>query len=91
MLMGTPELPHPDSPHRQLESFRGRSILAINAGCDEVVPVAPTRALIEQLDPREASMRVIPGVGHLVPERDWWLLWGRVLEWLDTSRRSSVS
>lgn len=82
-LLGSPELPHPDSPHRKLDAFVGRSILAIQAEHDEIVPVGPTRALVEQLDPQLAVLRIMPGVGHLMPEPDWWMLWGRVLEWLD--------
>ncbi|MEO0601932.1 MAG: hypothetical protein AAF211_10890 [Myxococcota bacterium] len=87
MVLGTPELPHPDSPHGNIEALRGRSILAINAECDEIVPLAPTRDLIARLDPQDASMRVIAGAPHLMSERDWWLVWGRVLEWLEHVRQ----
>jgi pimeloyl-ACP methyl ester carboxylesterase len=85
MLLGTPELPHPDSPHLRAHAFLGRSILAIHAEHDEVVPVGPTADLIAQLDPRLAALRIVPGSPHTVPEADWWVMWGRVLEWLDTS------
>ncbi len=83
VLLGTPELPHEHSPHHRAHAFLGRSILAIHAEHDEVVGVGPTRAVIDQLDPRLAQLRVVPGVPHAVPEPDWWIVWGRVLEWLD--------
>lgn len=83
LVLGTPELPCTDSPHRSVDALRGRPLLAINAEHDEVVPLAPTRDLIEQLNPNDAAMRVVPGAGHMVPEQDWWLLWGRVLEFFD--------
>lgn len=85
LLLGSPELPHLDSPHLRPHLFRDRAILAIQAEHDEFVPLAPTRALIDSLDPTEAALRLVPGSPHAVPEADWWVAWGRALEWLDRS------
>jgi alpha-beta hydrolase superfamily lysophospholipase len=82
-LLGSPHTDHPDSAHLNLHALHGRAILAINAQEDEVVPLGPTGHVMRQLDPSRAAMRLIAGARHEVPEVDWWLAWGRALEWLD--------
>lgn len=84
LLLGSPELPHHESPHWQAPMLIDRAILAINAEHDEHVPLGPTREVIARLDPRLAALRLIPGAGHAIPEADWWVAWGRVLEFFDT-------
>lgn len=82
-ILGTPEIdglgPIP------ADALRGRALRAISAEHDEVIPLAPTRALIERLRARgeNAELTIVPGSPHAVPEPQWWRLWGRVLRFLE--------
>lgn len=83
-LLGSPEVD--GAPTVALPTLSDRAILAINAGADEVVPLGPTREAIATLQAHEPGRHQVVellGAMHAVPERDWWLAWGRVLGWLD--------
>jgi uncharacterized protein len=86
-LLGSPEWPHPDSPHVHLDAFRRTALLSIVAERDVNVPPAATRRLHERLDevdPASESHRcvVLPNAVHLMNGNDWHMTMTLTLSWL---------
>lgn len=86
-ILGSPEWPHGDSPHRRLDGFRRTALLSITAENDENVPPAAARALHQRLaenDPGSTRHRAVelPGAVHLMGEEDWNRTMKETLRWL---------
>lgn len=85
-ILGSPELV--GEPKLGAGSLVDRAILAINAEHDEVVPLAPTLAFVEEMrrEGARAEVSVIPRSPHAVPELHWWRVWGQTLAWLEAGK-----
>jgi uncharacterized protein len=72
-ILGSPEWPHGDSPHRHLDGLRRTALLSVTAECDENVPPAAARELHRRLAEAEpGSFRhryvELAGAVHLMGE-----------------------
>jgi uncharacterized protein len=86
-ILGSPEWPHPDSPHAELDAFCATALLSITAERDENVPPGPARALHARLDracPGRHRYLELPGAVHLMNAADWHVTMAATLAWLDT-------
>jgi len=82
-ILGSPEWPRPDSPHRQLDAFSRVALLSVTAENDENVPPGPARALHRRLGESERARYVeLPGAVHLMGEDDWERTMEEMLRWL---------
>jgi hypothetical protein len=86
-ILGSPEWPHGDSPHRHLDGFRRTALLSITAERDENVPPAAARELHRRLaeaHPGSPLHRYVelPGAVHLMGEDDWNRTMDETLRWL---------
>lgn len=86
-ILGSPEWPEGDSPHRHLDGFRRTALLSVTAQRDENVPPAAARELHRRLgeaDPGSPPHRYVelPGAVHLMGEEDWNQAMGEALRWL---------
>jgi dienelactone hydrolase len=87
-LVGSPEWPHPDSPHRRLNRFFPAALLSITGEKDVNVPPASARAFYRALEPhyRGAPERLryleIPGAPHLMSAEDWGTAMREAVDWL---------
>ncbi len=59
-------------------------VLCIQAGHDEAVDGRPTYRFIDRLRERgeDASLEVLEGSTHTVPEAQWWGAWDSTLRWM---------
>jgi dienelactone hydrolase len=93
-LLGSPEWPHPDSPHHQADRFFPTALLSITGGKDVNVPPESARAFHSTLEPyyRAAPERLryleIPGAPHMMSEEDWGIAMREAVGWLLASTRS---
>ena len=85
-LLGSPEWPHPLSPHREIDALARVALLSIVAERDENVPPTPARRLHEELERRHphATQRFVelPDAEHLMGEADWSSAMDELLGWL---------
>ncbi|MCB9674507.1 MAG: hypothetical protein H6737_05280 [Alphaproteobacteria bacterium] len=77
-ILGSPVMPGRSAPDPS--KWHGCRVLAQNAEHDAVVPIEPTRHVVDGID---GELHVIPGSPHTVPELQWWEVWGRALSWFD--------
>jgi hypothetical protein len=90
-ILGSPrwKMAAPDSPHLHPEAFYPLAILSQCAGEDRNVRPHDARDFHAVLASRYGAaperQRFIefPGVGHFMPQADWDVLWGNVLDWFD--------
>lgn len=85
-ILGSPEWPVGDSPHRHPTALAATALLSITAGRDENVPPAAARRLhaeLARLHP-EATARYVelPGAAHLMGEADWDRAMAETVGWL---------
>lgn len=83
-ILGSPELPVGDSPHRRPHDFAPRPLLAINCEYDQSVPPEPARRFVQALRPRYADAGAVeyveyPKWGHLLSEQHFADTWARTL------------
>lgn len=86
-ILGAPEWPHPDSPHRDLDALRRPALLSITAERDENVPPDDARRLHRRLaedhpDPDRARYVELPGAVHLMSAEDWETTMNETIRWL---------
>jgi dienelactone hydrolase len=91
-ILGSPEWPHGDSPHRRLDGFRRTALLSVTAERDENVPPAPARELHRRLskaDPGSPLHRYVElsGAVHLMGEEHWNQAMGKTVRWLSLHLR----
>lgn len=87
-ILGSPEWPEGDSPHRHLDAFRRIALLSITAEHDENVPPAPARELHRRLGESDRTRYVeLPGAVHLMSAEDWERTMDETLRWLSTHNR----
>lgn len=91
-ILGSPEWPVGESPHRHLEAFRRVALLSITAELDENVPPGPARELHRRLaegHPRPELARYVelPGAVHLMGAADWDTTMAETLRWLAAHNR----
>ena len=89
-ILGSPEWPEGDSPHRHLDALRRVALLSITAEHDENVPPAAARELHRRLREGERARYVeLPGAVHLMNEADWERTMAETLGWLERHLRAS--
>ncbi|HEX8362539.1 MAG TPA: alpha/beta fold hydrolase [Longimicrobium sp.] len=89
-ILGSPEWPEGDSPHRHLDAFRRTALLSITAEHDENVPPGPARALHRRLgESVRAHYLELPGAVHLMCAEDWERTMDETLRWLALHNRIS--
>jgi uncharacterized protein len=85
-LLGSPEWPHPASPHQRLDAFARVALLSVTAECDANVPPAAARALHRRLaaaHPAAVQRSLeLPGGVHLMSAAHWDITMDATLEWL---------
>jgi dienelactone hydrolase len=85
-ILGSPEWPEGDSPHRHLDGFRRTALLSITAERDENVPPAAARELHRRLaaaHPYPVHRYVeLAGAVHLMSEQHWNEAMDETLRWL---------
>lgn len=85
-ILGSPEWPEGDSPHRHLNGFRHTALLSITAERDKNVPPAAARELHRRLAMThpEASQKYVElaGAVHLMSEEHWKQAMDETLRWL---------
>jgi len=86
-ILGSPDWPHGDSPHRHLDEFRRTALLSITAERDENVPPDAARELhrrLAEVDPGSPLHRYVelPGAVHLMSEEHWNRAMDETLRWL---------
>ena len=86
-ILGSPEWPHGDSPHRHLDEFRSTALLSITAERDENVPPAGARELHRRLAEADPGSPLhcyveLPGAVHLMSEEHWNRTMDETLRWL---------
>ena len=91
-ILGSPEWPVGDSPHRHPEAFHAVALLSITAERDENVPPGPARELHRRLaedHPRPELARYVelPGAVHLMGAGDWDTTMRETLAWLTAHLR----
>lgn len=89
-LLGSPEWPHPESPHLHPDRFFPTALLSVTGGADESVPPGPARAfhhVLEEESYRDAPERLrymeIEGAPHLMHPADWARAIRSVVGWLE--------
>jgi dienelactone hydrolase len=85
-ILGSPEWPEGDSPHRHLDGFRHAALLSITAERDENVPPAAARELHRRLaasdpEPVHRYLELADAV-HLMSEEHWTRAMDETLRWL---------
>ncbi|HEY0020163.1 MAG TPA: alpha/beta fold hydrolase [Longimicrobium sp.] len=90
-ILGSPEWPEGDSPHRHLDGFRHTALLSITAERDENVPPAAARELHRRLAetaPGSIHRYVeLSGAVHLMGEEHWNQAMEETVRWLDLHLR----
>lgn len=87
-ILGSPEWPEGDSPHRHLDAFRRIALLSITAEHDENVPPGPARELHRRLGESDRTRYVeLPGAVHLMCAADWERTMDETLRWLAIHNR----
>jgi pimeloyl-ACP methyl ester carboxylesterase len=90
-ILGSPEWPHGDSPHRHLDALGRTALLSITGERDENVPPAAARALHRRLGEAEPGARhryvEIPGAEHLVSAEQWETVMDETIRWLTLHNR----
>jgi hypothetical protein len=85
-ILGSPEWPEGDSPHRHLDSFGHTALLSITAERDENVLPAAARELHRRLatEHADAAQRYfeLTGAVHLMSEEHWTQAMDETLRWL---------
>jgi uncharacterized protein len=87
-LLASPEWPHPESPHREIERFFPTALLSITAGRDENVPPAAARAFHAELEghyrqrPERLRYEEIEGSLHMMTHEDWVWSIRESIDWL---------
>jgi len=86
-ILGSPDWPHGDSPHRHLDGFRRTALLSITAGRDENVPPDAARELhrrLAEVDPASPLHRYVElsGAVHLMSQEHWKRAMDETLRWL---------
>lgn len=87
-ILGSPEWPEGDSPHRHLDAFRRTALLSITGERDENVPPHAARELhrrlAEQNPPSVHRYVEIPGAPHLMNGEQWAVVEDEMPGWLKT-------
>lgn len=87
-ILGSPEWPEGDSPHRHLDAFRRTALLSITGERDENVPPDAARELHRRLDEQNAPSVhryvEIPGAPHLMDGAQWATVTDEMPRWLKT-------
>lgn len=91
-ILGSPEWPQGDSPHRHLDDFRRTALLSVTAARDENVPPAAARELhrrLAEVGPDSTLHRYVelPGAVHLMSEEHWNRAMDEVIRWLSLHLR----
>lgn len=90
-ILGSPEWPHGDSPHRHPHALAGTALLSVTAGSDQNVPPAAARRLHEALAALSPATRQryveIAGAEHLMNGGQWELAMRQMLRWLALHNR----
>jgi len=86
-LLGSPEWPDGDSPHRHPRAFDSTALLSITAECDESVPPDAARRFHRGLarthpNPRRLRYVELPGAEHLMDEESWRIAMTETTDWL---------
>jgi uncharacterized protein len=86
-LLGSPEWPDGDSPHRHPRAFDSTALLSITAECDESVPPDAARRFHRGLarthpNPRRLRYVQLPGAEHLMDEDSWRIAMTETTDWL---------
>ena len=86
-LLGSPEWPHPESPHARLDAFGRVALLSITAERDVNVPPAAARELHRRLSGHFPGSRrhryvELPGAEHLMDAHSWEAAMDETLRWL---------
>jgi len=87
-LLGSPEWPHPASPHPRADRFFPTALLSITGEKDVKVPPAGARAFHRALEPRYSSAPErlhyleIPSAPHMMSEEDWGIAMREAVGWL---------
>jgi pimeloyl-ACP methyl ester carboxylesterase len=86
-ILGSPDWPHGDSPHRHLDGLRRAALLSITGERDENVPPAAARELHRRLAEADQALPLhryveLPGAVHLMGEDDWNRTMDETLRWL---------
>ena len=87
-LLGSPEWPHPESPHHHPSRFFPAALLSITGERDEAVPPAPARAFHATLadsyrrQPERLRYVEIAGAPHIMETADWSFAIDETLLWL---------
>ena len=86
-LLGSPEWPAGDSPHRRPRAFDATALLSITAECDASVPPDAARRFHRGLarthpNPRRLRYVELPGAEHLMDEESWRIAMTEMTQWL---------
>jgi dienelactone hydrolase len=86
-LLGSPEWPEGDSPHRHPRAFDGTALLSITAGNDESVPPEAARRFHHALarthpGPHRLRHLELAGAQHLMDEDSWRIAMTETTSWL---------
>jgi dipeptidyl aminopeptidase/acylaminoacyl peptidase len=85
-ILGSPDWPQGDSPHRHLHALARTRLLSITAERDENVPPAAARTLHRRLSEEYpgAQQRYVelPGEPHLMSAEGWAVTMDEMLRWL---------
>jgi dienelactone hydrolase len=88
-LLGSPEWPHPESPHLHPDRFFPTALLSITGGADESVPPDRARAFHQALeeryrdDPERLRYVEIEGAPHMMHPADWAGAIRDVMGWME--------
>jgi hypothetical protein len=85
-ILGSPEWPEGDGPHRELDALARTALLSVTAERDENVPPDAAHALHRRLadahpDARQRYVE-LPGAVHLMGEEDWNAAMEETIGWL---------
>jgi len=78
-----------ESPALFIDKFYPCALLSQTAGADDIVPPNDTRAFHEKLKkyyskkPHMQNYVEFAGAGHMLPEKDWNVLWENLLNWFE--------
>ena len=91
-ILGSPEWPHDDSPHRRPEAFHRTALLSITAERDENVPPDGARRFHHALaaahpEPHRQRYVELPGAPHLMSADDWSTTMDETMQWLTRHNR----
>ena len=86
-LLGSPEWPTGDSPHRHPRAFDAIALLSITAECDASVPPDAARRFHRDLTRTHPGMNrlkyvELPGADHLMDEDSWRVAMTETTKWL---------